>query len=182
MLVLPSSPESVARAWRRAALVACAVAAVELVAVVVLAGLLLGRPFLSRATASPGPKPASKEARTATARLSSAEPRRGTRARRPAAPALSRGETSVLVLNGNGRTGAASAEAERVRSRGYPVAGVGNAPRSDYPRSLVMYRPGYEVEGRRLARDLGLELVVPLDGLGRGNLQGARAVVVVGRD
>jgi len=87
----------------------------------------------------------------------------------------------VLVLNGNGRPGAAAAQAEQARSRGYAIAGVGNAARSDYARSLVMYRPGFRGEAGRLARDLGLELVVPLDGLRPRDLRGAHAVVIVGR-
>ena len=47
------------------------------------------------------------------------------------APKLDRSETAVLILNGNGRTGAASVEADRVRAKGYQVASVGRraAPR-----------------------------------------------------
>jgi hypothetical protein len=86
----------------------------------------------------------------------------------------------VLVLNGNGRTGAAASEADRVRAKGYRVASVGDAPRRDYTRSIVMYRPGFAADGRRLAKALGIKVVGPLDGMGLGALQGAHAVVVVG--
>ena len=43
-----------------------------------------------------------------------------------------------------------------------------------------MYRRGFEGEGRRLARDLGIGIVGPLDGLRISQLHGANAVVVVG--
>jgi len=87
---------------------------------------------------------------------------------------------TVLVLNGNGRQGAAAQTASRVSRRGYRIGAVANAPRSDFTRSLVMYRKGFEGEGRRLARDLGLRIVGPLDGLRPAQLHGAHVVVVVG--
>ena len=43
-----------------------------------------------------------------------------------------------------------------------------------------MYRRGFEGEGRRLARDLGIRIVGPLDGLRASQLHGAHTVVVVG--
>ena len=85
-----------------------------------------------------------------------------------------------MVLNGNGRQGAAAAAAARVRRHGYRIRSVGNAGRMTYARSLVMYRPGYEGEGRRLARDLGIRTVGPLDGMRPAQLHGAQAVVVIG--
>jgi hypothetical protein len=49
-----------------------------------------------------------------------------------------------------------------------------------YAHSLVMYRPGYEGEGRRLARDLGIRMVTLLDGMRTSDLHGAKAVVIIG--
>ena len=86
----------------------------------------------------------------------------------------------VVVLNGNGRQGAAAATASRVSRRGYRIGVVGNAPSHDYPRSIVMYRSGFAAEGRRLARDLGVPIVSPLDGLRPGQLAGAHAVLILG--
>jgi hypothetical protein len=57
---------------------------------------------------------------------------------------------------------------------------VANAPRHDFTRSLVMYRRGFEGEGRRLARDLDIKIVGPLDGMRPRQLHGAQTVVVVG--
>jgi hypothetical protein len=93
---------------------------------------------------------------------------------------LSRGETTVLVLNGNGQQGAAGSEASHVESLGYVVKGVGNAARMNYGRTVVMYRPGYDGEARRLAHEAGIRLVTPLDGLRIADLKGARIAVVVG--
>ena len=80
-------------------------------------------------------------------------------------PQLARGETSVIVLNGNGVSGAAHATASQVEARGYSIGDVGNANRTDYTRSVVMYRPGHRGEALRLARDLRIRIVGPLDGM-----------------
>jgi hypothetical protein len=60
------------------------------------------------------------------------------------------------------------------------VGEVGNAPRSGYGRSVVMYRAGRRPEALRLARDLQIRLVSPLDGLRPRDLLGAQLAVVVG--
>ena len=98
----------------------------------------------------------------------------------PAKPKLARTETSVLVLNGNGVAGAAASTGELVRQKGYVIAAVGNAARSDYRRSVVMYRPGYAPEAARFARDLRVKIVSPLDGLRMKDLMGAHVAVVLG--
>jgi hypothetical protein len=160
------------RPWRTAALVAAAVAAVELIVLVVVGGALLAKPSTG-AAAHPVAKAASATSahKAAPAKIHGA-----------AAPAahLKRGKVSVLILNGNGRQGAAASAALRVSHHGYRIGGVANAPRSDFTRNLVMYRRGFEGEGRRLARDLGIRIVGPLDGLRVSQLHGAQAVVVVG--
>jgi LytR cell envelope-related transcriptional attenuator len=163
-------PETLVRSWQKATLVATAIAALELVLLIVLGGALLARD-----AASPDRKPAPKPAR---------EPAPAA-ARRPATPAaakpeLRRRNVAVLVLNGNGHQGAAAAAARRIHVRGYRIDGVANAPHMDYTRTLIMYRRGFEGEGLRLARDLGIALVGPLDGMRPRDLKGAHAVVVVG--
>jgi hypothetical protein len=94
---------------------------------------------------------------------------------------LSRARTTLLVLNGNGQNGAAGAEASALRAHGYPVRAVGNASRNDYAASIVMYLPGMKREALRLARDAGLPIVAPLDGLQPSQLHGAKLAVIVGR-
>lgn len=164
--------ERLIRPWRTAALVAASVAAVELVVLVVVGGALIAKP----STGSPV-RPVAKVASAKASEKATVAKRQ--RAAVPAAE-LARGKVAVLVLNGNGRQGAAASTAARVSRRGYRIRGVANAPRSDFTRSLVMYRAGFEGEGHRLARDLGIRIVGPLDGLRASQLHGAQTVVVVG--
>jgi hypothetical protein len=50
----------------------------------------------------------------------------------------------------------------------------------DYTHTLVMYRPGYGAEGARLARDLHIRIVSPLDGMRVSQLDGSHVVLVLG--
>ena len=95
-------------------------------------------------------------------------------------PTLTRSQTSVLVLNGNGRTGAAAAQAERVRARGYRIGAVADAKRTDYRKSIVMYRAGYRAEAVRLGRDTRIAVIGPLDGMKPRDLLGAHLALIVG--
>jgi hypothetical protein len=168
--------DSMLRPWRLAAIIAAAVAAVELLLLVVVGGALIAKPS-SGTPARPHAKATATSSRSHS--TAKATPVKIHRAAVPAAH-LARGKVTVLVLNGNGRQGAAGAAASRVSRKGYRIGGVANAPRSDFTRSLVMYRKGFEGEGRRLARDLGIRIVGPLDGLNAAQLHGAHAVLVVG--
>jgi LytR cell envelope-related transcriptional attenuator len=160
------------RPWRNAALAAALVAVVELVLLVVIGGALLAKPD-SRSSSHPATR---AKADTGATPAAAQKPHPA-----PAVAAkLPRGKVSVLVLNGNGRQGAAAAQASRVSAKGYRIGGVANASSEDYTRSLVMYRPGFEGEGKRLARDLGINIVGPLDGMRPSQLKGANTVVVVG--
>ena len=153
------------RPWRRATIAVSAVAAVELVLVAGLAVALLGNPLARHLRES--------AAAAAAPRLRADHPP-------PAAKAtLARDETSVMVLNANGRAGAAAAAADRVKARGYIVGNVGNAAQIS-PRTVVMYRPGYGAEATRLAHDLRIRVVRPLDGLSPRQLLGAHLVLILG--
>ena len=157
--------------WRAAALVAAAVATIELLLLVTIGLAFAAKPFADDAEQAVKTRGAAK---TSGAAALPGSPE-------PASPTLSRGETSVLVLNGNGLQGAAAVAAERVRVKGYLIAGTANAPRTDFRRSLVMYRPGYRGEAERLAKDLRGARVGPLDGLRAADLQGAHVALIVGR-
>jgi LytR cell envelope-related transcriptional attenuator len=167
-------------AWRSAAMIASAVAAVELVLLVVAGSALLlrGGESASQHFKQAGAK-ATARTRTQTTVTTTRTHAHKTVAATTAA-ALPRGRVRVMVLNGNGRPGAAAAAAARVRHHGYRIGVVGNAARMSYSRSLVMYRPGFEGEGRRLGRDLGIRIVGPLDGLRGTQLHGAQVVLILG--
>jgi LytR cell envelope-related transcriptional attenuator len=170
-VTLPSSPD-----WRRAALAAAVLAAVELVVLVILAVGAFGLPFAEErrreALASSGAQTGHRDSGVASADSG----RKGV-----PTPRQTRSETSVVVLNGNGITGAADLAAAPVRKQQYILTATGNAPRSDFRRTLVMYRPGFEGEAHRLARDVGAERVAPLDGLRGADLLGAQLALIVGR-
>jgi LytR cell envelope-related transcriptional attenuator len=165
----PAAARELVRPWRTATLVASAVAAVELVIILVAGVALVGKPLAEKM---------SDTARDRTlgvpAVASKTRPKVGS-----SVPRLSRIETTVMVLNGNGVTGAAHEAAARVGEHGYSIGEVGNAKRTDYMRSVVMYRAGYRGEALRLARDLRIKIVGPLDGLRVRDLMGAHVAVVV---
>jgi LytR cell envelope-related transcriptional attenuator len=98
----------------------------------------------------------------------------------PTHPLRARSSVNVLVLNGNGVQGAAASEASRLRIAGYQVGGARNAARRNYVRSMVLYVPGWIKEARRLARESGVHIVAPVDGLRPSMLKGSKLVVVLG--
>jgi hypothetical protein len=161
--------------WRAATLVAVTIALVELVALIVSGALLVARSTPHRAataTAKAQAKPAVTHARRAVAPVK--------RVRVVAHPLRARSQVRILVLNGNGRQGVAHAEAARLQALGYPIGGAENADRHDYARSMVMFVPGWSKEARRLAREIGIRLVAPVDGLTPARLKGSRVVVLLG--
>ena len=85
-----------------------------------------------------------------------------------------------MVFNGNGVNGAAGSTAAHLHGLGYPIAGTANASRQDYATSVVMYRPGFRAEGLRLANEMGVKVVGPLDGIGGAALYGGDLAVIVG--
>jgi len=158
------SPSGPGHPWRTIAVVASGVAALELLVLTIVGIAVLAKPMAKRAAAH-------------EATAAAAPPKKPDAHTRPI---LSRGAVSVTVLNGNGVSGAAAAEASRVRARGYKIGVVGNAPRGCYGRSIVMYRAGLNREGSRLAHDLGIGMASPLDGLRPRDLHGAKLAVVIG--
>ncbi len=176
-LPLPAAGPELVRPWRTATLVATAVAGLELVLLIVAGMILLGR-SLAPQVHSAAAAHAAVVRKAAPVKQVPAAP--GPRHRASPAAKLSRGQTAVLVLNGNGVTGAAAQAAALVRARGYLVKDVGNAPRTGYPTSRVMYRPGFESEARRFAKDLNLTQVGPLDGFRPAQLHGDQLVLILG--
>ena len=161
------------RPWRTAAYVAGAVATLELLLLLVLGGGALAGSIANRVELA-----ATKQAFAPVDRPHVAPAPKAT----PVPPAhRARARTTVLVLNGNGRQGAAASAASRVHRHGYRISAVTNASRHDFRRSIVMYRPGFAGEGHRLARDLGVVLVGPLDGMRARQLGSAQLVFILGR-
>ena len=156
-----------ANRWRTRALLFAAIATLELLALVGLGSLAAGRLLAGEVetVARERALPAKRHTPAPTS---------------PKRPLLERSETSVVVLNGNGISGAAGEAAGRLRALTYVVAGAGNAPNTDYAKTIVEYRAGYEREAQRLAADVGVKLVGPLDGLRARDLMGAHVALVLG--
>jgi len=154
------------RPWRRATIAVSAVATIELIVLAAIGLVVFGNPLAShlRESAAAASTPPVRTAQPAPAKK----------------PELGRAETSVMVLNGGGVSGAAHAAADRVTAHGYLLGQVGNAA-GDTPRTLIMYRPGYIAEGKRLGRDLHIRIVRPLDGMHPAQLLGAHLVLILGR-
>jgi LytR cell envelope-related transcriptional attenuator len=153
--------------WRTRALVLAAIAALELFVLVGVGVFAAGRVLAGEvATVA-----RAHELAPTKKRVAPTEKNR---------PLLERTEVSVVVLNGNGIAGVAGETATRVRAKTYVVAKVGNAPRT-YAKSMVMFRKGYQPEAERLAKEIGVKIVGPLDGLRKADLMGAHLAVVLGR-
>ena len=144
--------------WRAAALAACAVALFELTALLALAGAHLFHVHHAAASRPATTTPAAKAV---------------------VHPLRSRSRVSVLVLNGNGVSGAAGTEASQLLALGYRHAVPGDAPTS-YAQSVVLFRPGWQREAQRLAGDVGIRAVTPLDVRLSGSERGTQVVVILG--
>jgi hypothetical protein len=166
------APQDLIRPWRRATIAASVIAAAELILLLGAGALLLAKPVshvIKRhaiATARVAP---SKQLAKAIKQMSA-----------PPGKAHARAGLKIMVFNGNGRSGAAGAAADSLHHLGYRIAGTANARRQDYATSVVMYKPGYRAEGMRLARDLHVKVLGPLDGVGVRALHGGQLAVIVG--
>ena len=169
----PLSAHELVRPWRRATIVASLVAAVELILLLGAAALLVAKP-LSHAIQRQAAAAAFTPVKKAPVFVPPAKPKPAGKAK------LARSRTSILVLNGNGRNGAAAAAAARLHGLGYRVAATTDARRHDYATSVVMYLPSFRAEGLRLARDLHVKVVGPLDGMRPSALHGGQLAVILG--
>ena len=172
------TPHDLVRPWRRATIVTGTIAVLELVLLVGAAALLFAKPLAheirKEAVAAATTPPAavarpSKELTRALHRMSA-----------PAGRARPRSHVRIMVFNGNGQNGAAGSAASKLRALGYRIAGTANAHHQNYATTVVMYVPGFRAEGLRLAKDIGVKVVGPLDGIKTSAIDGGELVVIVG--
>jgi hypothetical protein len=145
--------------WRAAAFAAGAVALAELTALLALAGAHLFHVHHAAAPPSSATTPARPVTKTVFLRP--------------------RSRVSVLVLNGNGVSGAAGAEAAQVLASGYRHAVPADAS-STYAQSVVLFRSGWQREAQRLARDVGIRTATPLDVRLPGSDRSYQVVLILG--
>ena len=167
----PYSPDALVRPWRTATFVATLVAALELIVLIVLAVVLLAKPIARSVQHH------AEAAALAPAKVKTVVPHRTLVI---SLPKHARSQLGVVVLNGNGRSGAAATAASTLGSLGYHIRGTTNAKRQNYATTVVMYKRGYAAEGTRLARDLHVKVVGPLDGMGVSALHGGQLAVILG--
>jgi LCP family protein required for cell wall assembly len=86
---------------------------------------------------------------------------------------------TVQVLNGTAVSGLASRVSGELERAGFTLIAPGNAPATDFPKTIVYDRTGKPRTSRRLAQQLGAEL---RQGAPDGVVSAADIVVVVGQD
>jgi LCP family protein required for cell wall assembly len=76
-----------------------------------------------------------------------------------------RGEVTVTVYNGSGRSGLAAQAASGLTKAGFKVGGTGNADRQDYRRTEIRYGSGGEAGARAVLAVVPSATLVPRDGV-----------------
>jgi len=167
--------------WRIAAMVATGIAAVELF-ILLLIGFLVGAKAFSDKTETATIAAIKREVpQSAQTQSSEQKPADASQKKKEKVPkVLPRGRTSVVILNGNGIPGAAAVNADKAHSFHYVITATGNAPSTGFARSMVMFLPGFKPAAQRLAKDMGVKAVTPLDGITKGDLQGAQLALIIG--
>ena len=153
----PAPQIELVRPWRTATLVASGIAAVELIALVILGVVMLGRslaPHVHAAAAQAARAP--KHAAAPAKHKAKTQPTRSTHAAR----ILPRTKVNVIILNGNGIDGAAASAAALVTARGYKVKEVGNAEAHRLSRLAADVCRGFARRGQAVrpgSRHVGLD-------------------------
>ena len=166
---LVTSIELPAHSWRRLSFTLGAIAVLEAIVILVAGIVLVAKPFAHhlRNAALHQSTPSLDKTKTGPDSLAGK-------------PKLAPSQTVVMVLNGNGQSGAAAATAGQLRHFGYKIGSVGNARRADYPKSVIMYKRGYRPEAIRLAHAMRVKVVGPLDGIRPKAMGRADVAYVVG--
>ena len=127
------------------------------------ATMLLAKPLCPRdpaAEAAAVATPAVAAPRAEGAQAGDQADERPARARRARAATCGSWSSTATAARARPEPRRAASQASATRSPAPP-----NAHRQDYATSVVMYRPGFRAEGLRLASDLGVKVVGPLDGI-----------------
>src|SRR5919201_5485611 len=88
---------------------------------------------------------------------------------------------TVAVLNGTSVPGLAAKVGDDVRVNGYELGTVSNS-RRQFDQTVVMYEPGQQRAAKKVAHDLGVKPVQPIDRETQRIAGGADVVVIAGED
>ena len=98
-----------------------------------------------------------------------------------AAAKMKPGEIEVSVLNGTSVAGLAATYGDKVEGKGFSLGAVTNSS-SSFAESVVMFRPGSKPEARRVAKQLSIQKLQPMNGEIEAVAAGADVAVIVGED
>jgi hypothetical protein len=90
-------------------------------------------------------------------------------------------EVDVAVLNGTSVPGLAAKVGDDVRVNGFRLGAVTNS-RDQFDQTVVMYRPGQQRAARKVAHDLGVKPLQPIDRQTEQTADDADVVVIAGAD
>jgi LytR cell envelope-related transcriptional attenuator len=103
--------------------------------------------------------------------------------RRPAtkAGAIDPAQVNVAVLNGTSVGGLGAKVGDDVEANGFNLGAVTTSS-EPFAQTVVMFEDGHQREARRVARDLGVDPVQPIDRAAQRVADGAEVVVIAGDD
>jgi hypothetical protein len=101
--------------------------------------------------------------------------------RGPKPGAVVPGEVEVAVLNGTSVPGLAAKVGDDVRVNGFQLGAVTNSS-DQFDQTVVMYEPGQQRAAKKVANDLGVKPVQPIDRQTEQSSGGADVVVIAGAD
>ena len=99
----------------------------------------------------------------------------------PKPGAIVPGEVDVAVLNGTSVPGLAAKVGDDVRVNGFRLGAVTNS-RHQFDQTVVMYRPGQQRAARKVAHDLGVKPLQPINRQTEQTADDADVVVIAGAD
>jgi LytR cell envelope-related transcriptional attenuator len=99
----------------------------------------------------------------------------------PKPGAIVPGDVEVAVLNGTSVPGLAAKVGDDVRVNGFKLGTVTNSS-DQFDQTVVMYEPGQQRAAKKVANDLGVKPVQPIDRQTEQASGGAAVVVIAGAD
>jgi hypothetical protein len=99
----------------------------------------------------------------------------------PRPGAITPGDVEVAVLNGTSAPGLAAKVGDDVRVNGFMLGTVTNS-RDQFDQTVVMYEPGQQRAAKKVAHDLGVKPVQPIDRQTEQTAGSADVVVIAGAD
>lgn len=98
------------------------------------------------------------------------------------ATGLDRSELSVTVLNGSGKTGAAKAASDALKSLGYEIVSVGNADSENYENTTIQVKSAQSKYLDLLKKDLSATYTIGTTSADLAADASSDAVVIVGKE